>query len=120
MIDLELRKKACAALGWTRFQSYGNGGGFWHRNGCEKHARNSSCECGGSWNLPAIEHDPAVSETMFLEWLGRKMVAHMTVFDMKTLVVVNLTSGGDLVCAVNGPDPSTARALAIVAASEKA
>lgn len=43
-------------LGWT-FESYGNGGGFWHKEGCKVRARSSTCKCGGHWILPNLTED---------------------------------------------------------------
>lgn len=38
-------------FGW-RWQDYHNGGGFWHKSGCELNAKNSSCKCGGQRHTP--------------------------------------------------------------------
>lgn len=50
-------------FGW-RWESYGNGGGFWHRDGCEKRQRSSSCKCGGLWYTPDYLSDPAASKAL--------------------------------------------------------
>lgn len=66
-ISGEMLREFAVACGWTSFQSYGNGGGFWHRDGCTKRARNSSCGCGGHFTLPNFLHSKdAVIEA--LEW----------------------------------------------------
>lgn len=67
MIGPEQLRQFAEAVGWTHFQSYGNGGGFWHRDGCTKRARNSFCECRGHWTLPDFLHslDAAIEA---LEW----------------------------------------------------
>jgi hypothetical protein len=123
-MNLELRRKACEALGWTRFQSYGNGGGFWHRNGCEEVARNSSCKCGGNWFLPAIETDPAVSEPMFLEWCEKNdcrwevatCEPHGQFTERHIAIWVHRVKD-DTDIEVEGATPSECRAKAIVRAA---
>lgn len=41
-------------LGWRR-QNYGNGGGYWHKPGCDRKASMSRCECNGNWMLPRYD-----------------------------------------------------------------
>ncbi len=127
---LDLRKAACEAVyGGLWFQSYGNGAGFYHRGACRERAQGSSCKCGGSWNLPAIESDPAVSEPMFLEWLRKRNIgkgedeqqyAALSMYPDGTCAIELIEAGsGESYGHSEGSTPSKVRARSIVEASKK-
>lgn len=118
---LELRKAACEALGWTE-----SGRGWFHAPTCDGKGTLANAWKGcdfehHSKHLPAIESDPAVSEPMFLEWIGRRgfawtMESGYGEPDSFRLAMENID--GIPVAVVYGSTPSEARARAIVEATK--
>lgn len=113
---LELRKAACEALGWKRNERLPT----WPNPGWRGPSGNLTCD------LPAIESDPAVSESMFLEWCDKNRFdsALETCFDGRpSCRVFNRHTAPtvpiELVAMAFGDTPSEARARAIVAAQTK-
>lgn len=118
---LELRKAACEALGITHPHTV---------NHDEQQAEQSDpCVlCGIARHshhkgMPAIESDPAVSESMFLEWCAKEGYESSLWIDRESCEVSLFKEGADVdegyaLIAKVGSTPSEARARCIVAASQ--
>lgn len=70
--------------------------------------------------LPAVESDPATSESLFLEFCEKRQLAWAMSRNTSGRIGLSLVSGDCVSVSinVNGSNPSEARARAILAASE--
>lgn len=119
LTGLELRKKACEALGYTSQPAYGKHDYEWW-NSNEQIEANFVCH--GVENLPAIESDPAVAWPIFLEWCMTNGYAFDLHWDFKLDWQFELTlypcGGPTNTLIVRGSSPEECIALVIVKASE--
>ncbi len=120
MADLELRRKALEASGWTDECPDDP------KRGCESYI----CRSDGMGRfrhkntLPAVESDPGVSEPWFLEWCGKRGYwARMTMTSKRVGIMLEVPykgmAAGHYICDVEGATPSEARAKAVIEAARK-
>lgn len=124
MIDLELRRKALAADGWQFGQVASDAPLGYSWRACPE--RSSDLAYGISERtleavliqLPAVEHDPGVSENWFLAICQRNAWHAEMEYRIDGTAVCKLWKSRVDLIEIKGNDPSDARAKAVVAASK--